>query len=87
VETLKAAIPYLSGSAMIFLLCFLWVTALLDIRSRMRNGVYPPGVLVFVAVAISVLTVCLIVAADAVFIDKSSGVLSPWSDWGSRLGS
>jgi hypothetical protein len=87
VEAFEAAVPYLTGSAMILLVCFLWVTALLDIRSQMRSGVFSREVLVFVAVAISILTVCLIVAADVVFIDKTSGDLSPWSDWGSGLGS
>lgn len=70
-----------------FLLCLLWVAGLLDIRSQMRRGIFSPRTLVFVAVIISILTVCLIVAADAVFIDKSSGTHSPWSDWGIRLGS
>jgi hypothetical protein len=87
-ETFEAVVPYLLGSAMIVLLCFLWVTGLLDIRSQMRKEIFSPKTLVFVAVIISVLTVCLIVAADAVFIDNSSGTHhSPWSDWGFRLGS
>jgi hypothetical protein len=44
-------------------------------------------VLVFMAVAISVLTICLILVADAVFLDDTSGDHTPWSDWGVRLGS
>jgi hypothetical protein len=72
---------------MILLLCLLWVTGLLDIRSRVRSGVFSPGVLLLVAVVISVLAVCLIITADAVFIDESGGTRSPWSDWGIRLGS
>jgi hypothetical protein len=86
-ETFEAVIPYLSGSLMILLLCLLWVTGLLDIRSQMRKGIFSPRALVFVAVIISILTVCLIVTADAVFMDESSGTRSPWSDWGFRLGS
>jgi hypothetical protein len=39
------------------------------------------------AVAISVLTICLILVADVVFIDNTGGTHSPWSDWGLRLGS
>jgi hypothetical protein len=71
----------------ILLSSFLWVMALLDIQSQRRKGVFSPAVLVFMAVAISVLTICLIAVADAVFIDNGSGTLRPWSDWGSRLGS
>jgi hypothetical protein len=86
-ETSAALLPYLMGSAMIFLLSFLWVTALLDIRSQMRRDVFSPPVLVFMAITISVLTVCLILVADAVFLDNRGGTHSPWSDWGFRLGS
>jgi drug/metabolite transporter (DMT)-like permease len=86
-DTFEAAVPYLLGSVMILLVCLLWVTGLLDIRSQMREGISSPKTLVFVAVVISILTVCLIATADAVFIDKSSGTHSPWSDWGFRLGS
>jgi hypothetical protein len=86
-ETFEAVVPYLSGSVMILLLCFLWVTGLLEIQSQMRKGIFSPKALVFVAVIISILTVCLIVTADAVFIDEGSGTRSPWSDWGIRLGS
>jgi hypothetical protein len=86
-KAFAAVIPYLSGCVMILLLCLLWVTGLLDIRSQMRNGIFSPRVLVLVAVVISTLAVCLIVTADAVFIDESSGTHSPWSDWGIRLGS
>jgi hypothetical protein len=69
------------------LLSFLWVTALLNIRSQMRKEVFSPPVLVFMAVMISVLTICLILVADAVFLDNTSGTNSHWSDWGIRLGS
>lgn len=86
-DTFEAIVPYLLGSVMIFLVSLLWVTGLLDIRSRMREGITSTKTLVFVAVVISILTVCLIATADAVFIDKSSGPLSSWSDWGFRLGS
>jgi hypothetical protein len=79
--------PYLAGSVMILLSSFLCVTALLEIRSQRRKGVFSPAVLVFVAVAISILTIYLIFAADAVFLDNTSGAHSPWSDWGFRLGS
>jgi hypothetical protein len=72
---------------MILLLSFLWVTALLNIRSQMRKEVFSPRVLVFMAITISVLTICLILVADAVFLDNGSGIHSPWSDWGFRLGS
>jgi hypothetical protein len=86
-ETFGALLPYLSGSAMILLLSLLWVTALLSIRSQSHKGVFSPAVLVFMAVAISVLTICLIFVADAVFLDSAGATLSPWSDWGLRLGS
>jgi len=43
--------------------------------------------LVFMAIAISVLAVCLIVVTDVLFIDNRGEPLSPWSDWGARLGS
>lgn len=72
---------------MILLLSFLWVTALLDIRSQMRKGTFSRTMLAVMVVTISVLTVCMIIAADAVFIDNTSGALSPWSEWGFRLGS
>jgi hypothetical protein len=86
-ETFGALLPYLLGSAMILLLSLLWVTALLEIQSQRRKGVFSPTVLVFMAVAISVLTICLILVANEVFIDNGGGALSPWSDWGIRLGS
>jgi hypothetical protein len=86
-ETFGALLPYLLGSVMILLLSFLWVAALLEIRSQRRKGVFPPAVLAFMAIAVSVLAVALIFAADAVFIDNRSGDLRPWSDWGFRLGS
>jgi hypothetical protein len=86
-ETFRAILPYLSGSAMILLLSLLCVTALLNIRSQRRKGVFSPTVLVFMAVAISVLTVCLIFVADALFLDNTGGTHSPWSNWGVRLGS
>lgn len=86
-ETFGAILPYLAGSAMILLLSFLCVTALLEIRSQRRKGIFSPRVLVFVAVAISILTIYLIFAADAIFLNNTSGTHSPWSDWGFRLGS
>jgi hypothetical protein len=53
----------------------------------MRRGVSSHKILVFIAIAISVLAVCLIVATDALLIDNRGEPLSPWSDWGIRLGS
>jgi hypothetical protein len=85
--TIGATLSYLLQSAMILALCFLWVAAMLDIRSQMRRGVSSPSILVFIAIAISVLAVCLIVVTDALFIDNRGEPLSPWSDWGVRLGS
>jgi hypothetical protein len=85
--TVGAAFPYLLQSVMILALCFLWVAALLDIRSHMRTGVTSHKVLVFIAISISVLAVFLIVATDALFIDNTGEPFSPWSDWGVRLGS
>jgi hypothetical protein len=85
--TVGAAFPYIVQSVMILALCFLWVAALLDIRSHMRTGVSSHKVLVFIAIAISVLAVFLIVATDALFIENTGGPFSPWSDWGVRLGS
>jgi hypothetical protein len=86
-ETLRTLLLYVSGSAMILLLSLLCVTALLNIRGQRHEGVYPPTVLVFMAVAISVLTICLIFVADMVFLENTGGTHSPWSDWGLRLGS
>ena len=86
-EALGTLLLYLSGSAVILLLSLLCVTALLSIRSERHKGVFSTTVLVFMAIAISVLTICLIIAADAVFIDNTGGTHSPWSDWGYRLGS
>jgi hypothetical protein len=86
-ETLGALLPYLSGSAVILSLSFLCVTALLEIRSHRRKGIFSLPVLVFVAVTISILTVCLILASGEVFLDDTGGPQSPWSDWGFRLGS
>jgi hypothetical protein len=85
--TVGAAFPYLVQSVMILASCFLWVAALLDIRSHMRTGVTSHKVLVFIAIAISVLAVFLIVATDTLFIDNRGEPISPWSDWGVRLGS
>jgi hypothetical protein len=85
--TIEPTLSYLLKSAMIVALCFLWVAALLDIRSQMRRGGSSHKILVFIAIAISVLAVCLIVATDALFIDNRGEPLSPWSDWGVRLGS
>jgi hypothetical protein len=82
-----ATLSYLLKSTIILALCFLWVAALLDIRSQMRRGVSSPFILVVIAISISVLAVCLIVATDAFLIDNTGEPLSPWSDWGVRLGS
>jgi hypothetical protein len=82
-----AAFPYLVQSVMILVLCFLWVAALLDVRSHMRTGVTSQKILVFIAISISVLAVFLIVATDTLFIDNTGEPFSPWSDWGVRLGS
>ena len=72
---------------MIVLLSLLCVAALLNIRGGRHEGVYPPAVLVLMAVAICVLTFCLIYATDRVFLENTGGTQSPWSDWGVRLGS
>ncbi len=85
--TVGATFPYLVQSVMILVLCFLWVAALLDLRSHMRTGGTSQKVLVFIAISISVLAVFLIVATDALFIDNRGEPFSPWSDWGVRLGS
>jgi len=85
--TIEPTLSYLLKSAMILTVCFLWVAALLDIRSQMRRGVSSHKILVFIAIAISVVAVCLIVATDSLFIDNRGEPLSPWSDWGVRLGS
>jgi hypothetical protein len=85
--TVGAAFPFLVQSVMILVLCFLWVAALLDIRSHMQSGVTSQKVLVFIAISISVLAIFLIVATDALFIDNRGESFSPWSDWGVRLGS
>jgi hypothetical protein len=85
--TVGVAFPYLLQSVMILALCFLWVAALLDVQSHMRTGVTSQKVLVFLAISISALAVCLIVATDALFIENRGEPFSPWSDWGVRLGS
>jgi hypothetical protein len=86
--TVGAAFPYLVQSVLILALCFLWVAALLDIRSHMRTRVTSHKVLIFIAISISVLAVFLIVATDALFtFDNRGEPFSPWSDWGVRLGS
>ena len=85
--TFGAAFPYLVQSVMILALCFLWVAALLDVQSHMRTGVTSHKVLAFIAISISVLTVFLIGATDALFMDIRGEPFSPWSDWGVRLGS
>ena len=85
--TVGAAFPYLVQSVMILALCFLWVAALLDLRSHMRTGVTSQKVLAFIAISISVLAVFLIVATDALFMENTGEPFSPWSDWGVRLGS
>ena len=82
-----ATLAYLLESAIVLALCSLWVVALLDIQSQMRRGIPSHRILVFLALAISVLAVYLIVAADTFFIDSRNEPLSPWSDWGVRLGS
>jgi amino acid transporter len=85
--TVGATLSYLLMSVMIVALCFLWVAALLDVRSQMRREISSYKTLVLIAIAISVLAVCLIVATDALFIDNRGEPFSPWSDWGVRLGS
>jgi uncharacterized protein YqgC (DUF456 family) len=86
-ETIGALLPYLLGSAIILLSSLLCVTALLSIRSQRHNGVVSPVVLVVMAVLISILTICLIFVADALFLDNTGGTHRPWSNWGVRLGS
>src|SRR3712207_7871194 len=68
--TVGAALSYLLQSVMILALCLLWVAALLDIQSHRRRGVTSHKILVFIAIAISVLALCLIVATDALFIEN-----------------
>jgi hypothetical protein len=85
--TVVATLPYLLKSAMILALCFFWVAALLDILRQVRRGDSSPSILVFIAIVISALAVCLIVDTNALFIVNRGSPLSPWSDWGVRLGS
>ncbi len=61
----RATLAYLLESIIVFALCSLWVVALLDIQSQMRRGVSSYKILVFIALAISVLAVYLLVAVDA----------------------
>ena len=82
-----ATLAYLLESVMVIVLCSLWVVALLDIQSQRRREAYSHRTLVFIAMTISVLAVCLIVTAHAFFADSRSEPLSPWSEWGVRLGS
>ena len=81
-----ANLAFLLGSAVIITVCSLWVVALLDIQSQRSRGAYSHRTLVFIAITISVLAVCLITTAHTFFIG-SSDPLSLWSDWGTRLGS
>jgi hypothetical protein len=81
-----ANLAFLLGCAVVITLCSLWVVGLLDIQSHMRRGAYSHKALVFIAIAISVLAICLIATAHTFFIG-SSDPLSLWSDWGTRLGS
>ncbi len=82
-----ATLSFLLKSVVILTVCFLWVAAMLDVRSQLRTGASSHKSLVFMAIAISVLAVCLIVATDALFVDKRGEPLIPWSNWGVRLGS
>jgi hypothetical protein len=75
-----AAFPYLVQSVMIFVLCFLWVAALLDVQSHLRKGVTSQNILVLIAISVSVLAIFLIVATDALFMDNRGEPFSPWSD-------
>ena len=81
-----ATLAFLLGSAIVLTLCSLWVVGLLDIQRQMRRGAYSHKTLVFIAIVISVLAVCLIATVHTLFFG-SSEPLSPWSDWGIRLGS
>jgi hypothetical protein len=81
-----ATLEFLFGSAIVLALCSLWVVALLDIQSQVRRGAYSHETLVFIAIAISVLAVRLITTAHTFYVIGSSEPLSPWSDWGIRLG-
>jgi hypothetical protein len=85
--TVWAAFPYVVQSVLILALCFLWVAALLDIRSHLRKGVTSQKALIFIAISVSVLAIFLIVATDAFFIENRGEPSSPWRDWGVRLGS
>jgi hypothetical protein len=85
--TVGATLSYLLESIIVLALCSLWVVAVLDIQSQMRRGVSSYKISMFIALAISVLAVYLVVAVDAFFIDSRSEPLSSWSDWGVRLGS
>jgi hypothetical protein len=86
-EVFEDLIAYLAGSAMILLSSLFLVTALLDIWSQRRKEDFSPTAQVVLAISISILTICLIFAADAVFLDSTRGAHSPWTDWGSKLGS
>jgi amino acid transporter len=81
-----ATLVFLLGSAIVLALCSLWVVALLDIQSQVRRGAYSHKTLVSIAIAISVLAVCLIATAHTFYVIGSSEPRSPWSDWGIRLG-
>ena len=76
-----ATLAYLLESAIVFVLCFLWVVALLDIQSQRCREAYSHKTLVFIAIGISVFAVCLIVTAHAFFVDSRSEPLSSWSEW------
>jgi hypothetical protein len=81
-----ATLEFLLGSAMVLALCSIWVVALLDIQSQVRRGAYSHRTLVSIAIAKSVLAVCLITTARTLYVIGSSEPRSPWSDWGIRLG-
>ncbi len=72
-----ATLVFLLGSATVLALCSLWVVALLDIQSQVRRGAYSHKTLVSIAIAISVLAVCLIATAHTFYVIGSSEPRSP----------
>jgi hypothetical protein len=78
-ESFAAFLLYLLWFLMVFLVIILWVAAISDIKNHVRKGLFKPAELRFMAVAVSVVAVSAIVAANAVVRDR-------WVEVGSRGG-
>jgi hypothetical protein len=76
-ESFAAFLLYLLWFLMVSLVIILWVAAISDIKNHVRKGLFKPAELRLMAVAVSVVAVSAIVAANAVVRDR-------WVEVGSR---